>query len=81
MATVDLVQLARRHAVEHRAATGRPITRDELRAALRVSNGAASELLRQIRDPDRPALVPVPAAAFATRNGTSHPATATEATP
>ncbi|MDG4828262.1 DUF2637 domain-containing protein [Solwaraspora sp. WMMD1047] len=80
-ATVDLVQLARRRAVEHRAATGRPITRDELRAALRVSNGAASELLRQIRDPDRPALVPVPAAAFATRNGTSHPATATEATP
>jgi hypothetical protein len=68
--TVDLVQLARQAAAEHRTATGRPITRDELRTALRVANGTASHLLRQIRDPDRPALVPVPAAAFPSRNGT-----------
>ncbi|MFC6022669.1 DUF2637 domain-containing protein [Plantactinospora solaniradicis] len=67
---VELVRLARRHAAEHRAATGRPITRDELRATLRVANGTASELLRLIREPDRPALVPVPAAAFPARNGT-----------
>ncbi|MGX7675767.1 DUF2637 domain-containing protein [Plantactinospora sp. DSM 117369] len=66
---VDLVQLARQAAADHRAATGRPITRDELRSVLRVANGTASELLRLIREPDRPALVPVPAAAFTTRNG------------
>lgn len=66
---VDLVELARQAAAQHRATTGRPITRDELRSALRVANGTASELLRLIRDPDRPALVPVPAAAFANRNG------------
>lgn len=61
--TVDLIQTARRHAAEHRAATGRPISRDELRAAMRVANGTASELLRLIREteqaPGRPALVPV----------------------
>lgn len=69
-ATVDLVQLARQAAAAHRAATGRPITRDELRTALRVANGTASELLRQIREPDRPVLIPVPAAAFTNHNGT-----------
>jgi hypothetical protein len=66
----DFVRLARQHAAEHRAATGRSITRDELRAALRVGNGTASELLRLIREPERPALVPVPAAAFSAGNGT-----------
>ncbi|WP_422773653.1 DUF2637 domain-containing protein [Plantactinospora sp. WMMC1484] len=70
---LDLVELARQHAAEHRAATGRPITRDELRAALRVANGTASDLLRLIREPDRPALVPVPATAFVARNGTHRP--------
>ena len=73
-ASDDLVRLARRHAAAHHAATGRPITRDELRAALRVANGTASQLLRAVRDPDRPALVPVPAAAFA-RPNRGHPAT------
>jgi hypothetical protein len=63
--TVDLIQTARRLAAEHRAATGRPISRDELRAAMRVANGTASELLRLIREAEttptagRPALVPV----------------------
>ncbi|MGI5215426.1 DUF2637 domain-containing protein [Plantactinospora sp. CA-290183] len=79
--SVDLVRLARRHAAEHRAATGRPITRDELRAALRVANGTASELLRLIREGDRPALVPVPATAFPARNGSQpDPATPAEVT-
>ncbi|MGW4463025.1 DUF2637 domain-containing protein [Micromonospora sp. NPDC004704] len=80
--TVDLVQLARQYAAEHRAATGRQITRDELRAVLRVANGTASELLRLVRESERPALVPVPAAAFASRNGTSYtPSAPSEATP
>jgi|HigsolmetaAR206D_1030411.scaffolds.fasta_scaffold05061_3 hypothetical protein len=65
--TRDLVGLARQAAARHQAATGRPITRDELRAALRVANSTASELLRLIREPDRPALVPVSAAAFPAR--------------
>jgi hypothetical protein len=71
--TVDLIQTARRQAAEHRAATGRPINRDELRAAMRVANGTASELLRLIREsettPGRPALVPV--TGLPTRNGTT----------
>jgi hypothetical protein len=78
--TVDLIQTARRHAAEHRTATGRPISRDELRAAMRVANGTASELLRLIRDgettPGRPALVPV--VGMPTRNG-STPTTTEEA--
>jgi hypothetical protein len=67
--TVDLVQSARQIADEHQTATGRPITRDELRSALRVANGTASELLRQIRPHDgtRRALVPV--TGFPPRNG------------
>jgi hypothetical protein len=71
--TVNLIQTARRLAAEHRAATGRPISRDELRAAMRVANGTASELLRLIRDgeptPGRPALVPV--VGLPSRNGTT----------
>ena len=59
--TVDLIRSARQVAAEHEAATGRPITRDELRSGLRVADGTASELLRQIRphDSTRRALVPV----------------------
>jgi hypothetical protein len=34
---------------EHRRSTGRDITRDQLRAALRVQNATAGELLRLIR--------------------------------
>ncbi|MEJ3748468.1 DUF2637 domain-containing protein [Actinomycetes bacterium KLBMP 9797] len=67
--TVDLIQAARRHAADHRTATGHPITRDELRAALRVANGTASELLRLIREQDRTALVPV--TSLPSRNGTT----------
>ena len=36
-------------AAEHQEAHGQPITRDQLRARLGVSNQAASELLRQLR--------------------------------
>ncbi|GAA2136588.1 DUF2637 domain-containing protein [Actinomadura napierensis] len=44
-----LVEFARRVASEHRDRHGKPITRDELRARLGVSNQLASDLLRQIR--------------------------------
>jgi hypothetical protein len=66
--TVDLLQTARQHAAEHQAATGRPITRDELRAALRIANSTASDLLRQIRpETTRRALVPI--TGLPSRNG------------
>ncbi|WP_344264526.1 DUF2637 domain-containing protein [Actinomadura napierensis] len=45
----ELVEFARRVASEHRDRHGKPITRDELRARLGVSNQLASDLLRQIR--------------------------------
>lgn len=69
--TLDLIQSARQIAAEHQDATGRPITRDELRSALRVANGTASELLRQIRphNSTRRALVPV--TGFPSRNGST----------
>jgi hypothetical protein len=44
-----LLALARRAAAEHQDQHGQPITRDQLRARLGVSNQAASELLRQLR--------------------------------
>jgi hypothetical protein len=60
-----LLVRARAAADRHRQATGRDMTRDQLRLALRVSNATASELLRLLRDPDRRGgLVPVPADAF-----------------
>jgi hypothetical protein len=73
--TVDLIQAARQHAAEHKTATGRTITRDELRAALRVANSTASELLRLIREDQtgRRALVPV--TGFPSRNGNAPTAT------
>ena len=50
-----LLTAARRAAAEHQDQHGQPITRDQLRARLGVSNQAASELLRQLRaDQDRP---------------------------
>jgi hypothetical protein len=67
--TVDLLQTARQHAAEHEAATGRPITRDELRSALRVANSTASELLRQIRPRDTISRAHVPVTRFPSRNG------------
>jgi hypothetical protein len=44
-----LLDFARRVADEHQSRHGRAITRDALRARLGVSNGLASDLLRQIR--------------------------------
>jgi hypothetical protein len=44
-----LLTAARRPASEHQDRHGQPITRDQLRARLGVSNQAASELLRQLR--------------------------------
>jgi len=44
-----LLTAARRAAGEHQDQHGQPITRDQLRARLGVSNQAASELLRQLR--------------------------------
>jgi hypothetical protein len=44
-----LLAAARRAAAEHQDRHGQPITRDQLRARLGVSNQAASELLRQLR--------------------------------
>jgi hypothetical protein len=71
-APVDLLSAAHRAASDHQSATGRTITRDELRSALRVSTDSATDLLRQIRTAPavKPAaLVPVPADAFARANG------------
>lgn len=45
----ELVARARQLDAEHREAHGKPITRDKLRAALKVSNAVASEVLRQVR--------------------------------
>lgn len=45
----ELVARARQLDAEHRQAHGRPITRDKLRAALKVSNTTASELVRRVR--------------------------------
>jgi hypothetical protein len=45
----ELVAQARRLAAEHQDATGRRITRDKLRAELRVSNEVAGLLLKQLR--------------------------------
>jgi hypothetical protein len=47
--TDDLIRRARLVVAEHRRRTSRDITRDQLRAQLRVSNGTAGELLRLIR--------------------------------
>ncbi|MFI6712761.1 hypothetical protein ACIBF7_40415 [Nonomuraea sp. NPDC050478] len=44
-----LVDYARRVADEHHTAHGKPITRDQLRARLGVSNQLASDLLRTLR--------------------------------
>jgi hypothetical protein len=52
----ELVARAHKAAAQHRRQTGRDITRDELRAVLRLSNATAGELLRLIRA--APAFVP-----------------------
>ncbi|MCE7009561.1 hypothetical protein LWC34_43150 [Kibdelosporangium philippinense] len=48
-ADAELVARARQLDAEHREQHGRPITRDKLRAALKVSNAVASDVLRSIR--------------------------------
>ncbi|MCA1604472.1 MAG: hypothetical protein LC775_03100, partial [Acidobacteria bacterium] len=45
----DLITQARQLDAAHREHHGRPITRDKLRAALKVSNAVAGELLRTVR--------------------------------
>jgi hypothetical protein len=47
--SAELVARALGLDAEHRREHGRPITRDKLRAALKVSNAVASEVLRQVR--------------------------------
>jgi hypothetical protein len=47
----ELVTRARQLDVEHRQLHGRPITRDRLRAGLKVSNAVAGEVLRRVRAP------------------------------
>jgi len=47
--SLALVDFARKVADEHQVKTGKPITRDTLRARLGVSNQLASDLLRQLR--------------------------------
>jgi hypothetical protein len=47
--SAELVTLARKLDAEHRASTGRPITRDKLRAQLKTSNAVASALIRLVR--------------------------------
>jgi hypothetical protein len=48
-----LVDQARQLDVEHRRQHGRPITRDRLRTALKVSNAAAGQVLWEIRRTDK----------------------------
>lgn len=48
-ADAELVGRARQLDAEHRERHGRPITRDKLRAALKVSNAVASDVLRRVR--------------------------------
>ena len=50
----QLVDRARAAIAHHRASTGRDITRDQLRAALRVSNATAGQLLNQLRPASAP---------------------------
>ncbi len=47
----ELINRARQLDVEYRQANGRPIPRDKIRAALKVSNATAGELLRLVRAP------------------------------
>jgi hypothetical protein len=49
--TDQLIDRARAAITHHRATTGRDITRDQLRAALRVSNRTAGQLLSRLRPP------------------------------
>jgi hypothetical protein len=51
--SAELLATARQLDAEHRAANGKPITRDKLRARLKVSNAIAGALLRELRGPPK----------------------------
>jgi hypothetical protein len=67
--TADLLDQARALAAAHLAKRGRPITRDQLRAALRTGTNTATVLHRQVKQDARPGLLPVTPDAFARANG------------
>ncbi len=69
--THELLDQARTIATAHRDEHGRPITRDQLRAALGIGTTPATALHRQIKEETatRPRTVPVPPDAFARVNG------------
>lgn len=50
----ELVERARQLDAEHQQEHGRPITRDRLRAELKVSNAVAGHVLRRLREEPRP---------------------------
>ncbi|GAA4232568.1 hypothetical protein GCM10022254_32780 [Actinomadura meridiana] len=50
----ELLEAARFADAQYRQANGRPITRDALRTSLRISTPRATELRRQLNDPDQP---------------------------
>lgn len=68
----DLITAAQRAADQHQHDTGRPITRDAMRAQLRVSNATAGDLLRLLKAPD-PAPVPIVPAVPTSPNGRPAP--------
>jgi len=67
----ELLAQAHTIAAAHLAQHGKPITRDQLRAALRTSTNTATALHRQVRQDVRSGLVPVGADAFTRVNGTA----------
>ena len=50
----ELMEAAQLIDSQHRQVHGRPITRDALRSALKISTPKATELRRQLNDPDEP---------------------------
>ncbi|GAA2388097.1 hypothetical protein Cme02nite_23010 [Catellatospora methionotrophica] len=62
----DLLDRARAAAAEHEQANGRPITRDELRAVLRVSNDTTGQIMRALG-------LTAPRTSIASVNGTPLP--------
>jgi hypothetical protein len=67
----ELLAQARVLAATHLAEHGRPITRDQLRAALRTGTNTATVLHRQVKQDGRPGLLPVPPDVFARANGST----------
>jgi hypothetical protein len=65
----ELLSAARAADAKHREQYGRPITRDGLRAALRISGGRATELRRRLASETGEATEPAPS----TEDPTTHP--------